>query len=139
MIPQAIKHTRDPLLAHEHEQPAIPNTAGVCGHSNNNIHSFPLLKSVEWCLCFLFCFAFCFCFLLFAYCFCCSGSLGQARALFAYEAQDDTCLSFAAGDVITLVQADDGPWWIGALKCVQLTINKQTKTTKQSPTPNFIH
>ncbi len=35
----------------------------------------------------------------------------RARALFEFVASDDTEISFAVGDIITVVREDDSGWW----------------------------
>jgi hypothetical protein len=39
----------------------------------------------------------------------------QARALYDYEATNDTELSFAEGDILTITERDDSGWWFAEL------------------------
>jgi len=39
----------------------------------------------------------------------------QARALYDYEATNDTELSFTEGDILTITERDDSGWWFAEL------------------------
>ena len=51
-----------------------------------------------------------------------AAGIGQARALYDYDAAQEGDLSFREGDVITLIDTSDpSGWWVGELNGVQGT------------------
>jgi hypothetical protein len=43
-------------------------------------------------------------------------AVDQCKALYDNKADDDTELTFRAGDVITIEAKDESGWWLGALR-----------------------